>query len=160
MPHELSGGQQQRVALARALAPRPDILLLDEPFSNLDAKLRDQLQRDVVAILHASGVTALFVTHDQRAALTVGDEVAVMNEGRLEQTGSPAAVFHSPESRFVAHFIGAADFIPVCVEEGVLTSELGPLDWTGKPMNTALGCRKSRFRLTSPLLTSRTSTWK
>ena len=132
MPHELSGGQQQRVALARALAPRPDILLLDEPFSNLDAKLRDQLQHDVVAILHASGVTALFVTHDQRAALSVGDEVAVMNEGRLEQTGSPAAVFHSPESRFVAQFIGAVDFIPVGVKEGVLTSELGPLDWTGK----------------------------
>ena len=132
MPHELSGGQQQRVALARALAPRPDILLLDEPFSNLDAKLRDQLQRDVVAILHASGVTALFVTHDQQAALSVGDEVAVMNQGRLEQTGSPAAVFHSPWSRFVAQFIGTVDFIPVCVEEDVLTSELGPLDWAGK----------------------------
>ena len=132
MPHELSGGQQQRVALGRALAPRPDILLLDEPFSNLDAKLREQLQRDVVSILHDSGVTALFVTHDQQAALTVGDQVAVMNQGRLEQIGSPASIFHSPESRFVAQFIGAVDFIPVSADRGLMTSELGPLDWTGK----------------------------
>ena len=131
MPHELSGGQQQRVALARALAPRPDILLLDEPFSNLDAKLRDQLQRDVVAILHASGVTALFVTHDQQAALTVGDEVAVMNEGRLEQIGSPSAVFYSPESRFAAQFVGTVDFLPVCVAGGQMTCELGELHWHG-----------------------------
>ena len=131
MPHELSGGQQQRVALGRALAPRPDILLLDEPFSNLDAKLREQLQRDVSAILHAGRVTAVFVTHDQQAALTVGDEVAVMNEGRLEQTGSPANIFHSPRSKFVARFIGAVDFLPVQVEDGRLNSELGAFDWSG-----------------------------
>ena len=129
MPHELSGGQQQRVALGRALAPRPDVLLLDEPFSNLDAKLREQLQRDVSDILHANQVTAVFVTHDQQAALSVGDEVAVMNGGRLEQTGSPATIFHSPESRFVAQFIGAVDFIPAYFENGRLTSELGSLDW-------------------------------
>ena len=132
MPHELSGGQQQRVALARALAPRPDILLLDEPFSNLDAKLREQLQRDVSAILHAGRVTAVFVTHDQQAAMTVGDEVAVMNEGRLEQTGSPAAIFHSPTSRFVAQFIGAVDFLPIHIEGGRLFSELGTFDWNGR----------------------------
>ncbi len=131
MPHELSGGQQQRVALGRALAPRPDILLLDEPFSNLDANLREQLQRDVVAILHGSRVTAVFVTHDQRAALSVGDEVAVMNRGRLEQTGDPATVFHSPQSRFVAQFIGAVDFLPVHVEGEGITTELGVLDWSG-----------------------------
>ena len=131
MPHELSGGQQQRIALARALAPRPDILLLDEPFSNLDAKLRDQLQRDVVAILHESRVTAVFVTHDQQAALTVGDEVAVMNEGRLEQIGSPSAVFYSPESKFAAQFVGTVDFLPVCVADGQMTCELGELDWHG-----------------------------
>ena len=128
MPHEMSGGQQQRVALARALAPNPEVLLMDEPFSNLDAKLRDQLQRDVVDILHASGVTTIFVTHDQQAALSVGDDVAVMNGGRLEQTGSPAAVFHYPESKFVAEFIGEVDFIPVEVDGERLTSELGPLD--------------------------------
>ena len=133
MPHELSGGQQQRVSLARALAPRPDILLLDEPFSNLDAKLRDQLQRDVSAILHSGRVTAVFVTHEQQAAFTVGDEVAVMNEGHLEQTGSPASIFHSPESRFVAQFIGAVDFIPVQLEDGRLVSELGTFDWNVSP---------------------------
>ncbi len=127
MPHELSGGQQQRVALGRALAPRPDILLLDEPFSNLDAKLREQLQSDVVAILHASGVTSVFVTHDQQAALTVGDEVAVMNQGRLEQGGSSAAVFHSPRTKFVAQFIGSVDFLPVEITGGRITSDLGEM---------------------------------
>ena len=131
LPHQLSGGQQQRVALARALAPNPDILLLDEPFSNLDAKLRDQLQRDVVDILHASGVTAVFVTHDQQAALSVGDEVAVMNEGNLEQRGSPVSLFHAPDSRFVAQFIGEVDFIPARIEEGQLTSELGEVGSNG-----------------------------
>ena len=131
MPHEMSGGQQQRVALARALAPKPDVLLMDEPFSNLDAKLREQLQRDVVDILHAGGVTTIFVTHDQQAAMSVGDEVAVMNEGRLEQTGSPASVFHYPKSKFVAHFIGDVDFIPVRVEGDHLTSELGALHPNG-----------------------------
>ncbi len=132
MPHELSGGQQQRVALARALAPRPDILLLDEPFSNLDAKLRYQLQRDVVAILHASGVTAVFVTHDQQAALTVGHEVAVMNQGRLEQIDVPASVFYSPVSKFAAQFTGVADFLPVRRADGRMVCELGGLDWDGK----------------------------
>ena len=128
LPHELSGGQQQRVALGRALAPRPDILLLDEPFSNLDAALREQLKDDVAEILRASGATAVFVTHDQAAALSVGDEVAVMRDGRLEQTGPPAAIFHAPQSGFVAKFTGAADFLPVRQENGRLTTELGPLD--------------------------------
>ena len=84
--------------MGRALAPRPDILLLDEPFSNLDAKLRDQLQRDVVGILHASRVTAVFVTHDQQSALSVGDEVAVMEQGRLEQSRFPVLLFFTPRS--------------------------------------------------------------
>jgi iron(III) transport system ATP-binding protein len=127
MPHELSGGQQQRVALGRALAPRPHILLLDEPFSNLDAKLSEQLRRDVADILRASGVTAVFVTHDQEAALHVGDEVALMNEGRLEQTGPPARVFHSPATKYAADFLGAADFLPVSIVDGRMTSELGPV---------------------------------
>ena len=129
MPYELSGGQQQRVALARALAPRPDLLLLDEPFSNLDAALRVQLQRDVSAILSESFVTAVFVTHDQRAALTVGDEVAVMNQGHLEQSGSPVEIFNSPRTKFAARFIGDVDFIPAQIEDGRLTSELGDLVW-------------------------------
>ena len=92
MPHELSGGQQQRVALGRALAPQPEVLLLDEPFSNLDPKLREQVRRDVIGILKASDFTAIFVTHDQEEALFVGDVVAVMNEGRVEQTGSPETI--------------------------------------------------------------------
>ncbi len=145
MPHELSGGQQQRVALARALAPRPDILLMDEPFSNLDAKLRDQLQRDVVAILRASQVTAVFVTHDQQSALSVGDEVAVMEQGRLEQSGSPATVFHSPESKFVAQFIGSVDFVPMRFSEGRLTSELGPLDWSSDDADESHACGAPEF---------------
>lgn len=127
LPHELSGGQQQRVALGRALAPRPDLLLMDEPFSNLDAALREQLQRDVAEILRASRATAIFVTHDQAAALSVGDAVAVMRDGRLEQTGPPAAIFHAPQSSFVAQFTGAADFLPVRRENGRLNTELGPL---------------------------------
>ena len=131
LPHQLSGGQQQRVALARALAPNPDILLMDEPFSNLDAKLREQLQRDVVDILHDSGVTAVFVTHDQQAAISIGDQVAVMNEGLLEQKGPPAALYHAPDSRFVAQFIGEVDFIPARIEAGRLTSELGTVGRNG-----------------------------
>ena len=142
MPHELSGGQQQRVALGRALAPCPDILLLDEPFSNLDAKLREQLQHDLVAILRASGVSSVFVTHDQRAALTVGDEVAVMNQGKLEQIGPPSSVFQAPKTKFVAEFIGAVDFLPVEVDNGRMTSDLGSLHWNveadGHPCSPAV----------------------
>ena len=131
MPHELSGGQQQRVALGRALAPRPELLLLDEPFSNLDAKLRESLQQDVVKILRDGEVTSVFVTHDQQAALTVGDELAVMNEGRLEQSGNPSTVFHAPRTRFVAQFIGAVNFLPVAVVDGEMTSEFGKLSMAG-----------------------------
>ena len=128
LPHELSGGQQQRVALGRALAPRPEVLLLDEPFSNLDAKLAEQLRRDVASILRASGVTAIFVTHDQEAALHVGDKVALMNEGRVEQFDSPARVFHSPETKYAAEFLGTVDFLPVDLSDGILSSELGQMD--------------------------------
>ncbi len=127
LPHELSGGQQQRVALGRALAPSPSLLLMDEPFSNLDAKLAQQLRRDVSEILGESGVTTIFVTHDQEAALQVGDQVALMNEGRVEQLASPARIFHSPETRYAAEFLGTVDFLPVHVVDGELTSELGSL---------------------------------
>ena len=129
MPHELSGGQQQRVALGRALAPQPEILLLDEPFSNLDSNLREQVRRDVLAILKASQVTAIFVTHDQEEALFLGDVVAVMNDGRIEQTGSPEAIFHHPITKFVAQFIGMVDFL--CAEEGdgELHTEVGTVPW-------------------------------
>lgn len=133
LPHELSGGQQQRVALARALAPRPEILLMDEPFSNLDAKLSEQLRRDVASILRASGVTAVFVTHDQEAALQVGDQVALMNEGRIEQTGSPNDLFHRPETRFAADFMGTVDFLPVLVSDDRLETPIGTLEMDAVP---------------------------
>ena len=131
MPHELSGGQQQRVALGRALAPQPEVLLLDEPFSNLDPKLREQVRRDVLGIIKASQTTAIFVTHDQEEALFVGDVVAVMNDGRIEQTGSPEAIFHHPITKFVAQFIGMVDFLPARHEAGRLHTEVGSIEWPG-----------------------------
>ena len=112
LPHELSGGQQQRVALARALAPAPRVLLLDEPFSNLDAALRADVRAEVRDLLKQAGTTTLWVTHDQSEALFVGDLVGVMNAGRLEQVGTPEEVYHQPQSRFVAAFMGQTDFIP------------------------------------------------
>ena len=125
MPHELSGGQQQRVALARALAPRPAVLLLDEPFSNLDADLRASMRQQVREILKRVGTTALFVTHDQEEALFMGDRVAVMRAGRLEQVDAPQALYLAPATRFVAEFIGLASFLPAAVAQDGLETELG-----------------------------------
>ena len=105
-PDELSGGQQQRVALARALAPEPDLLLLDEPMSALDARLRERLRQQVKRIQSDLDITTLYVTHDQEEALAVSDRVAVMNEGRVEQVGTPQDVYRRPETRFVAEFVG------------------------------------------------------
>ncbi|GKZ15049.1 ABC transporter ATP-binding protein [Haladaptatus sp. T7] len=105
-PDELSGGQQQRVALARALAPGPDLLLLDEPMSALDARLRDDLRTQVSRIQSDLGITTVYVTHDQEEALAISDRVAVMNDGRIEQVGRPEDVYRRPESRFVAEFVG------------------------------------------------------
>lgn len=124
-PHELSGGEQQRVALARALAPRPSVLLFDEPFSNLDAALRSRMRREVKAILAAAAVTVVFVTHDQEEALFMGDTIAVINEGRIEQSGPPEQVFHEPETKFVAGFLGTADFLPAEYADGKVETELG-----------------------------------
>ena len=110
-PHELSGGERQRVALARALAPRPALMLLDEPFASLDPNLRSQIRADVVDILHAEGTPGVFVTHDQAEALAVGDRIAVMRAGAVEQLATPEAVFHTPANRFVAAFMGEASFL-------------------------------------------------
>ncbi len=115
-PHQLSGGQQQRIALARALAPRPQLLLLDEPFSNLDVDLRERLAIDVRAILKHTGITALFVTHDQLEAFALGDLIGVMNRGRLEQWDDAYALYHRPATRFVAGFIGHGVFTPARIE--------------------------------------------
>ena len=125
MPHELSGGQQQRVALARALAPRPEVLLLDEPFSNLDPGLREQVRGEVMGIVREHRVTAVFVTHDQDEALLLGDVVAVMHDGHIEQADAPERVFHQPTTRFVAEFLGTADFLPAEATGGSIESEIG-----------------------------------
>lgn len=110
-PHELSGGQQQRIALARAIASKPDLLLLDEPFSNLDIDLREKLGLEIRNILKNQGITALLVTHDQHEAFALGDMVGVMNEGRILQWDTPFNLYHEPTNRFVANFIGQGIFI-------------------------------------------------
>lgn len=110
-PHELSGGQQQRVALARAMAPEPSLILLDEPFSNLDVDLRRRLSLEVRDILKSLGTTALLVTHDQEEAFAVADRIGVMNEGKLQQWDTPYNIYHEPLNRFVANFIGLGHFI-------------------------------------------------
>jgi iron(III) transport system ATP-binding protein len=124
-PHELSGGEQQRVALARALAPRPAVVLLDEPFSSLDESLRAQVRADTVAVLRETGTTGMLVTHDQTEGLSVGDRVVVMHNGRIEQADTPEKVFEHPASRFVASFMGDADFLPAHVHDALLTCEIG-----------------------------------
>ncbi len=124
-PHELSGGEQQRVALARALAPTPEVILLDEPFSNLDAALRTRVRREMRDILVGAGVTALFVTHDQEEALSLADRVAVMREGRIEQEGTPEEVYGRPRTRWVADFLGDAEIVPGTAAGGAVECELG-----------------------------------
>lgn len=114
-PHQLSGGQQQRVALARALAPRPSILLMDEPFSNMDVDLREQLAREVRGILKQENSTAVLVTHDQHEAFAMADRICVMNEGSVVQQGSGYDLYHRPANRFVADFIGQGVIIPATV---------------------------------------------
>ncbi|QDQ29374.1 ABC transporter ATP-binding protein [Chitinimonas arctica] len=124
--HALSGGQQQRVALARALAPSPRLLLLDEPFSNLDVELRERLSQEVRDILKSRGITALLVTHDQHEAFALADKIGVMAEGRLLQWDSAYALYHEPADRFVADFVGEGAFLPATVvAPGELEFELG-----------------------------------
>jgi iron(III) transport system ATP-binding protein len=131
-PHQLSGGQQQRIALARALAPEPRLLLLDEPFSSLDVDLREHLAQELRSILKASGTTALFVTHDQLEAFALGDAIGVMNEGRLEQWGDAYTLYHRPDTRFVAGFIGHGVFTPAqivsCAHGPCVHTPFGELD--------------------------------
>ena len=114
-PHELSGGQQQRVALARALVVQPDTLLLDEPLSNLDANLREQMRFEIRRIHKETGITTIYVTHDQAEAMVIADHIAVMNNGLIEQVGTPEEIYESPQSRFVASFIGQANCLPARV---------------------------------------------
>lgn len=127
MPYELSGGQQQRVALARALAPNPQLVLLDEPFSNLDASLRSQVRTEVRQILRQAQATAIFVTHDQEEALSLADEIAVMIEGRIVQTDTPQKLYRRPINKQVAEFLGNANFLPGQARDRYVTCELGQL---------------------------------
>lgn len=124
-PHELSGGQQQRVALARALAPRPSLILLDEPFSNLDVQVRLYLRQEVRDILKSVGASGIFVTHDQEEALSISDRLAVMRQGGIEQVGSPEEVYLQPTSRFVAGFVTQANFLPAKWDEDAWQTPLG-----------------------------------
>jgi len=127
-PHELSGGQQQRVALARALAPRPLLLLMDEPFSNLDLDLRERMGQEVRDILKSNDITCVMVTHDQNDAFALGDKVGVMDEGRILQWDTPYNLYHEPNCRFVADFIGNGVFLPGTVRsDGLVECEFGEL---------------------------------
>lgn len=139
-PHELSGGQQQRVALARALAPRPALLMLDEPFSNLDVELRERLSTEVREIIKAAGTTAILVTHDQHEAFAVADEIGIMHEGRIQQWDSPYNLYHRPANRFVADFIGQGVFLPgTVVNSRQVRMELGVLE-SKIPVECGIGC--------------------
>jgi iron(III) transport system ATP-binding protein len=124
-PHELSGGEQQRVALARALAPEPDVVLLDEPFSNLDAPQRERMRRELRKILKSARATAILVTHDQAEALAIADVIAVMNEGRIHQVGTPDEVYTAPISPWVAKFLGDAAILDGTASHGSVATVLG-----------------------------------
>lgn len=150
--HELSGGEQQRVAVARALAPNPRLVLLDEPFSNLDASRRVELRLQVREILQAAGVTALFVTHDQEEALSLAEKVVVMNNGQVEQVGTPEEIYMRPANRWMAEFLGEIEVLPGTAAEGRATSEIGslrvsgefsgPVDILIRPESVAIGTTK------------------
>jgi iron(III) transport system ATP-binding protein len=138
-PHELSGGQQQRVAVARALAPQPQLMLLDEPFSNLDVDLRERLSLEVRGILKASNTTAILVTHDQHEAFALADEIGIMHEGTIEQWASAYDLYHKPLTRFVADFVGQGVFLRgVATASGRVVTELGELA-TEMPLATGQG---------------------
>lgn len=139
-PHELSGGQQQRVALARALAPRPQLILLDEPFSNLDVDLRERLSLEVRDILKSQNITAVLVTHDQHEAFAMADEIGVMSEGRIQQWDTPYNLYHRPTNRFVADFVGQGVFLPgTVIDNHRVDVELGRLEST-LPLECMQGC--------------------
>ena len=126
-PHTLSGGQQQRVALARALAPRPAVLLLDEAFASLDARLRDRVRDDTLHLLQSEGIAAVLVTHDAEEAMFMADRIALLRGGCVEQQGSPADLYLRPASRFVAEFFGEVNRLPAIVTSGVARTPLGPV---------------------------------
>ena len=128
-PHELSGGEQQRIALVRALAPSPDIILMDEPFSNIDQDIKEELVSDVRSLLKELAITSIIVTHDQNEAFNLADKVAIMNNGTIQQVGIPYDIYHKPVNKFVANFIGLGTFLPLKKNnKGDFEIPLGPLD--------------------------------
>ncbi len=135
-PHQLSGGQQQRVALARALAPCPTLVLLDEPLSNLDIQVRLRLRQEIRDILKQAELSAIFVTHDQEEALGIADQVAVMQQGKIEQIGTPESIYATPATRFVAEFVTQANFLPAQFESGVWSTELGSFQVPHNPQSS------------------------
>jgi iron(III) transport system ATP-binding protein len=147
LPGELSGGEQQRVALARALAPEPGVILLDEPFSSLDAGLRWQLRSDVRRLLAGLGVTTVLVTHDQDEALTFGDRVAVMRAGTLQQVGTPAEIYARPASPWVAGFVGEANLLDAVFSNGAASTALGPLPSDVRGGTGCVICRPEQLEL-------------
>jgi iron(III) transport system ATP-binding protein len=138
-PHELSGGERQRVALARALAPEPEVVLLDEPFSSLDATLRADLRREVELILRDAGATAILVTHDQEEALTLADRLALMRDGRIVQVGAPEDVYAQPAERWAAQFVGEVNMLPGVVRGESVHTEVGTFDLIGPAGDAATG---------------------
>ena len=134
-PYQLSGGQQQRVALARALAIKPQVLLLDEPLSALDAKIRVSLREEIRALQRELGITTIFVTHDQEEALSMSDRVVVMNEGRAEQIGTPHVIYNTPKTRFVASFVGTLNMLDAIVHDAAQ----GAITIAGHPVRVAAG---------------------
>lgn len=154
MPHELSGGQQQRVALARALAPRPQLVLLDEPFNALDSALRTGVRADVRSALRATGATAVLVTHDQQEALSTADLVAVVRDGRVVQCDAPHDLYRRPADPWIAGFVGDAVLLPGTVEgDGTARTALGPVSLVGPSAGLRTGTvvlRPEQLRLTGP----------
>lgn len=140
MPHQLSGGQQQRVGLARALVIRPNVLLMDEPLSNLDAKLRVDLRRDIRFLQKKFGITTVYVTHDQEEALSVSDQVCVLFDGVVQQVGTPWEVYTRPANRFVANFVGVNNFVPVRVDKQGVASLLGQVIELPLAARTTVAC--------------------
>ncbi len=122
-PHQLSGGQQQRIALARALAPKPAVLLLDEPLSALDAKVREELREEICLLQRRLKITTIMVTHDQEEALTMADTIVVMNNGQVMQTGPPMELYRRPDNRFVAEFLGRMNIVPSCLGLAIADSD-------------------------------------
>ena len=140
-PHELSGGQQQRVALARALAPGPQLLLLDEPFSNLDVNLRRQLRQEMQDVLRRTDMTTILVTHDQEEALSLADTLAILDQGRVVQVGAPEAIVQRPGTRFVAEFLALGHFLPGEIRDRRIVTEVGSVSLDSGMPASPEGCR-------------------